>query len=399
MSDKQGYTSRFIIKDKSFAKIKLPLNKITDGVEEKLNILIDEIMSIIKIEITNENTNFIKKVINYIYRRILGNIKYSDTFFRILNCIVNTYEFSESIIVDVICNLITEIDIKSSSYVGKIIVLTKNIISIENHKVIVDHISSSPYEIDIIFSYFNNLLDYTKTFQSFESKMYLKVINMYNQNTLSIKHKCLAKNLMDKRKAPVNYEKNKTLLEIRSPKIWNLYIQMQHEDATYQVVKVNKTYTLSSLVSDFDKKKVFAKYKNIVSFSLFQNGEPEWNKHIGGGRYIVKSSNWEKHYDMIFQWLSNLDKESNIMTSLSIIAGFRFKIKPVSNLYTLEVWFIKPKPNKYKLHKQLEYELETKLTEIFGPSSVKTDKFSQKKINNSYKVKDKKTKSRFSKLK
>ena len=399
MSDTKRYTSRFIVKDKAFAKIKLPLNKITDGVEEKLHTLIEEIMSIITIEVENDNKDFLNKVIKYIYNRIISNIKNSVTFFKILKSITDEYKCTELIIVDVLGNLMKGIEQKQSISMGKVLVLTKTIVSSSFHEEMVKGIYDSNYELDISISYLNSLLDGTKCFNAFESRIYHKIIKLYNTNELSIKHKCLIQNLIDKRKAPLQVQKNKSLLEIRSPKQWHLFIQMQHSDSTYEVVKVNKTYTLASLVSDFDKKKMFSQYRNIVSFSLFQNGEPEWDKHRGGGRYIVKSTNWKKHYDMIFQWLSKLDKESDIMTSLSIIAGFRFKIKPVSNLYTLEVWFIKPKTNKYKIHKLLEKELEKKLTDIFGPSSVKTDRFSNKKINKSYKYKEKKYKSRFSKLK
>ena len=172
---------------------------------------------------------------------------------------------------------------------------------------------------------------------------------------------------------------------------------MKHEDSTYEIVKVNKAFNLLSLASDFDKKNIFAKYKNTVSFSLFQHGEPEWENHKGGGRYIVKTKDWHCHYDLLFQWLRKLDQESEIMTSLSIIAGFRFKIIPVSKLYTMEVWFIKPKQGKYKLHKTLEFQLEKKLSSLFTDSCVKTDRFIDKKNKNNYRYKKKR--SRFSKLK
>ena len=157
-------------------------------------------------------------------------------------------------------------------------------------------------------------------------------------------------------------------LETRSNKQWSLFIQEKNQTKETYKVEEDSKHILKDLISNLYLKEVFKiKGKDISAFSLFQKGSPEWKDHLGGGRFIIKTTEWETKYDEFFCWLQSLGKSTETFTLLNSICGIRFKIIKVQNLFTVEVWFTSI--NKHKK------ELEEKLKTIFIGSLFKTDYF------------------------
>ena len=158
-------------------------------------------------------------------------------------------------------------------------------------------------------------------------------------------------------------------LKLRSNREWKLYIQQKSSAPDSYKIEEDSVHILEHLISNIYLKDIFRAKGDITAFSLFQKGGPEWNDHMGGGRFIIKTTEWETKYDEFFTWLQTLGSSTETYTLLNFICGIRFKIVRVQGMFTVEVWF--SSVNKQKK------ELEDKLKCIFKDSVIKTDYFEE----------------------
>jgi hypothetical protein len=217
------------------------------------------------------------------------------------------------------------------------------------------------------------------TSEYFLTQLDNKVSNNEIESKLTV---CLINNLHKTMKCKVDTKENR--LESRSQSLWKQYIQHAGLTATtYNVIEMPVKYKLSTLITESHLNEVFSSRNDITAFSLFQKGEPKWEKNIGGGRYIIKSKDWKPKYFQIFEWLKTLERSVETLELLNIICGFRFKIIPVQSIYTIEVWFAPIKHKESKSSKayvlKLRKMLENKLKEIFTDCQVKVGFFAKPK--------------------
>ena len=377
------YTSRFLVKDANFSKIKAALNKISDGIEKTQNELIDEILENMD-KGAVKSDDFVDKVCHLLYKQTLNisQFKFVEIYIKILKKIISKFSSGKEALsrnIYLIISNITEYEQKQQTQVGKVLWILK-----QNN--LLDYIGSIKFDTDPLYEvgigYFDKCFDVTKHMSKEEEEAFSVISNATNKSK-SIELR--VKNLNEKFKYEnIKIKDTKSIFELRSKKPWTLYIQMEHKDtSTYDVKKVDTQFDLQTLVSDLNLKDMFKNYENITAFSLFQNGPPEWGAHKGGGRFILKTDNWEEKYIEIFEWLQSLDKDSGIVTVLSIVAGFRFKLNQVNGCYSVEVWYTRPDAgSKAKQHKKLVDFLEHYLkNKIFHTTNIRVDIFSNKKNN------------------
>ncbi len=398
------YTSPFSSKksDIYFIKIKGALNKVCGGIIEKHEQLIKEIMENMEKGNLDNKDVFNKKITNYFLKQLISpsHFKFQEEYIGIFQKIVVVYTdllvYIKKDIESTISNLKTY-EKKEVLQIG-LLLYKLSLWSSEEKNFCINLIQSLDfkleYVVEMIIGYYENIQNLNEK----EDEIITSLMNDYKK-VMSNNQALRIQNIYEMIKGITNKKSKKgkqiseSIFEMRSRKLWSIFIQMQHENKTiYDVKKLNTTYELQTLVKDINLKNIFSTYKNITAFSLFKNGSPEWSSHIGGGRFILKTENWEAIYQDIFEWLRKLDQDSSVVTALSIINGFRFKIKPVNNLYSIEIWFDKPQSiMKSSQYKMLLKSLETKLNkDIFGKSeshhsTIRVDYFNKdnkRKSNN-----------------
>ena len=336
---------------------------------------------IIEYILNNVDTEKFQESLLLIMNRLLktDQDKYYNTYIELLNCLSkNSIVIEKNIFISTIIEkfILDQLFIEKYTRLDSFRKLIGNILYLlDINEMIKITKMIEVLHYDTLIGYVQQNKNIHKEFNSTSFELLEILQTMIKENKIESKMQiCLIETFFDKKKKISNTSSELLItddrLDSRASGLWIFTIQYEGKtERDYEVITMPERYLLKTLIKDFNLKSYFCKNEKISAFNLFQNGYvPEWSDERikGGGRYLIKTPNWEKSYEQIFTWLESLSCSSETLSLLNIIAGFRFKIKPPK--YEIQVWFVPINENKItKVNyiKSLRIELRKTLAKIF----------------------------------
>ena len=349
-------------------EIKSLINKMCDGDTETLEELMNQVDAlIIQNSNSKEDPHLVKNVVifmlrkciyhgeikyQYIYSQLIGRITRGETIEDWIDEALDSHPKDENALALMLIYLL-------NAQVLKVDYFKKNLASIWTLQFVL-------YLLQCEKDYYSTKLHISaKEELRSRSGVFDLLCDYINRSSRSAAQEILWQNIMDFDTTVVS---NRSVVDVEDRlssrggnKEWSLYFQRaaaspaEATPSTYTVNEEEK-HTLRDLLTNPILREMIAE-KHIQgtstaysSFFIFRYKHPEWLEHTGGGRLSLRVCDWRKFYNRLFSWLDTVRNNTETVSLLNIILGFRFKI-PTSSApppphYTIEIWF-HPHPGHY----------------------------------------------------